>query len=406
MAKTSNWKQPYHQVKKFLAKVWYQVKPNLTTIAITGSYGKTNTATAITSTLSQKFATLQTDLNLDTVYNLPKTLLKIRPTHQKLVLELGVDHKGEMDSYLKLIQPKIAVITGINPTHSEPELLGSVETIVEEKGKLLEALPSDGWAVMNKDDEKVVKMAKKTKAKIIWYGLETKANYQAENIKVSFQKTEFVLKTGKEKISLKTGLIGRHFVAACLAAAIVGRISGLSWEEIKKGIAGLKPLKGRGSIETGPKGSILINDALRANPASTLAGLKLLAQLPTKGKRIAVLGEMGELGKSADKEHQQIGQEISKLKIDYLIGVGPLQKLTISAAKKGFWAKDVEEAAKILEKILKKGDLLYLKGSLLRHMERILLLLNDEKIGCRVTGCHFYRPCNTCPYKVTGLQSK
>jgi len=410
MAKASRWKQPFHFLRRKAAKLWLKFFPNLTIVGVTGSYGKTNTARAITQVLSEKFPTLQTDLNLDTVYNLPITILRLRPKHRALVLEYGVDHKNEMDYHLSLVRPQISVITGINPTHSDPELLGSLGGIIEEKSKLLRVLSKDGWAILNWDDKKVRKMRKATKAKIIRYGTSFECDYQAKDIKVDFSGTSFTLCSQKEKIKIKTGLVGRHFVLNCLAAAVVGKIKGLSWEEIKKGLAKLKPLIGRLSIEKGPRGSILLDDHLRANPASTLAGLQALVDLPTKGKRIAVLGEMGELGDSAKKEHQRVGRELAKLKkIDYLISLGPLQKLTAQAAIRAgmkkeqvFWVKDVSEAAEVLKKILQVGDLIYLKGSLLRHTERILLILKGKKVGCRFVSCHYYWQCQNCPCLLSG----
>jgi len=413
MAQTSWWKQPLHCLRRRVAKFWLRFFPNLTIIGITGSYGKTNTTRAITQVLSEKFPTLQTDLNLDTVYNLPITILKLRPKHRALVLEYGVDHKNEMDLHLSLVKPQIGVITGINPTHSDPELLGSLEGIIEEKSKLLRALPRqpEGWAILNWEDEKVRKMEGATKAKIIRYGMVPECDYWAKDIKVDFSGTSFTLCHQKEKIKIKTGLVGHHFVLNCLTAAVVGRIKGLNWEEIKRGLAKLKPLTGRLSVEKGPRGSVLLDDHLRANPASTLAGLQALVNLPTKGRRIAVLGEMGELGSSGKKEHQRIGRELAKLKkIDYLISVGPLQKLTAQEAikegmKKGqvFWVEDVSEAAEVLKKILRTGDLVYLKGSLLRHTERILLILEGEKVGCKLTSCHYYWQCQNCPYLLSGF---
>jgi len=415
MAQTSWWKRPFHLLRRKAARFWLKFFPNLTIVGVTGSYGKTNTTRAITQVLSEKFPTLQTDLNLDTVYNLPITILKLRPKHRALVLEYGVDHKNEMDFHLSLVKPQIGVITGINPTHSDPELLGSLEGIIEEKSKLLKALPPqpEGWAILNWDDKKVKKMEEATKAKIIRYGITPECDYWAKDIKVDFSGTSFTLYSQKEEIKIKTGLVGRHFVLNCLAAAAVGRIKGLSWEEIKRGLGKLKPLTGRLSVEKGPRGSILLDDHLRANPASTLAGLQALVDLPTKGRRIAVLGEMGELGSSAKKEHQRVGRELAKLKkIDYLISVGPLQKLTAQAAiKEGmkkeqvFWVKDVSEAAEVLKKILQVGDLIYLKGSLLRHTERILLILKGKKVGCKLTLCHYYWQCQNCPYLHSGPAS-
>lgn len=404
MCVSSSWKQRFHQVQRVLAKFWLKRFPKITIIGITGSYGKTNTTRAIAAVLGEKYPTLQTDLNLDTVHNLPITLLKLRPKHRKLVLEYGVDHKNEMDLHLSLVRPSIAVVTGINPTHSDPELLGSVEGIIKEKSKLISALPKNGWAILNWDDERVRSMVKATQAKVIRFGTTSDCDYWAEQIKVDFNGTSFVLHTGKSKQKITTGLVGQHFVHACLVAVVAGRLQGLSWREIKKGLAKLTPLPGRLSLEEGPRGSILLNDALRANPASTLAGLQTLVDLPTKGRKIAVLGEMGELGSLAKSEHERIGKKIANLKIDYLVSIGPLQKLTVKAAIKAgmkkeqvFWVSNVSEAAKILKKILKPDDLLYLKGSLLRHLERVILLLKAEKVGCKVISCHFYNQCQNCP---------
>ena len=414
MAKTEVWKQPFHQSRRFIAKLWLHFFPHLTIIGITGSYGKTNTTRAIAQVLSEKYKTLQTDLDLDTIYNLPITILKLRPWHQKLVLEMGVDHKNEMDFHLSLVKPSIAVVTGINPTHSEPELLGSLEGVIKEKRKLLQILPKDGLAILNWDDENVWKMARFTKAKVLKCGTSPKCDFWADKIKVDFSGTSFILHYENKKFAIKTGLVGRHFIHECLAAAAVGINQGLTWGQIKNGLSKLKPLAGRLSIEKGPKGTILINDVLRANPASTIAGLQTLVDLPTlraaQGRRIAVLGEMGELGELAQEEHRRVGKEVAGLKIDYLVSVGPLQKLTaVEAIKSGmkknqvFWVENVAQAARILERLLSVGDLFYLKGSLLRHMERILLILNGEEVGCKVTSCHFYHQCPSCPYLKMGL---
>ncbi|MFH1840789.1 MAG: UDP-N-acetylmuramoyl-tripeptide--D-alanyl-D-alanine ligase [Candidatus Shapirobacteria bacterium] len=398
-------KEIYRWGRRFLAKIWLKVHPSVFIIGVTGSYGKTNTTTAIATVLAQKFKTLQTDLNLDTIYNLPTTLLKLRG-QQKLVLEYGIDHRGEMDDHLFLVKPQMGVITGINPTHSDPELLGSLENIIKEKGKLIAVLGKDDYALLNYDDGKVRGMAKLTKARVVWYGQNLKCDYRAEKIKVGLKGTSFDLVNGEKKIRLKTGLVGRHFVYACLAAAAAGRLSGLSWQRIKKGLSRLKPLKGRLSVEKGPRGAILLNDSLRANPASTMAGLQVLTELKAKKRKIAVLGEMGELGEMKEAGHREVGRFAAKSKPDYLIGVGPLTKYILEEAKgvKSFWAKDVAAAAAALGRILAKEDMLYVKGSLLKHLERILLILKKQKVGCRVVSCHFYRHCATCSYLKSGLK--
>lgn len=405
-------KKIYHRIQRELAKLWLKIYPQITVIGITGSYGKTNTVRAISGVLSEKFKILQTDLNLDTNYNLPLTLLKIRPWHQKLVLEYGIDHLGEMEKHLNLVKPQIAVLTGINPTHSDKEHLGSLINIIKEKKKLLTALPLNGLAILNWEDINVRQILKEIKTSYCFFGFDKKkCDFWADEIKVDSDGTSFFLGYKNRKhIFVKTGLIGKHFIQLCLAAAAVGFNQGLTWEQIKKGLTKLKPLSGRLSLEEGPLGAILLNDSLRANPASTLAGLQTLADLPAKGKKIAVLGEMGELGESAEEEHRKIGQKAAELKIDYLLGVGPLQKLTTQQALKSgmkkeqvFWVANVNQAAGILKNLLKKGTLFYLKGSRLKHMERILLILKEKKVNCKVNSCHFYYPCQSCPYLLSGL---
>ena len=407
-------KNIFHFSRRFLAKIWLFLNLKITVIGVTGSYGKTNTSRAIAQVLQEKYQTLQTDLNLDTNYNLPITILKIKPFHQKLVLEYGVDHQGEMDFHLSLIKPQIVVLTGINPTHTDQEHLGSLQNLIKEKRKLLQALPKSGLAIINGNDPQARLMSQGTKAKTLFYGTNPKDDFWAKEIKVGFKGTNFLLvyQQGKEKKEIKiiTGLIGRHFIQACLAAVGVGLNQGLTIEQIQKALAKTKPLPGRLSIEKGPQKTILLNDSLRANPASTLAGLQTLADLPTKGRRIAVLGEMGELGDSAEKEHRLIGEKAVELKIDFLLGIGPLQRLAIEQAiksgmskEKTFWAKDVVQAAAFLKKILKPNDLFYLKGSRLRHLERILLLLDKKEVGCRVVSCHFYHHCRDCPFLKTGI---
>lgn len=397
-------KKIFHRTRRIIAKAWLKLNPQITVIGITGSYGKTNTARAINQVLSEKFKTIQTDLNLDTNYNLPITILKIRPWQQKAVLEYGVDHLNEMDFHLSLVKPQIAVLTGFNPTHSDEKHLGSLENIIKEKRKLLLSLPKNGLAILNGDDPLVRPMVQGLEARVVFYGTDKKKNdFWAEKVKVDFTGTSFLLGYKGKSIKMKTGLIGHHFVQNCLAAAVVGLNQGLSLSQIKQGLAKLKPLPGRLNIEKGSRGSILLNDSLRANPASTLAGLQTLADLPIKGRRVAVLGEMGELGQSAEKEHQRIGRKVAELKIDFFIGVGPLQRLATQQAlfsglkkEQVFWAKDVVEAARILKKILKKGDLFYLKGSLLKHMERIILFLQNKKVDCQLISCHNYHQCHLC----------
>ncbi len=398
----------FHYLQRLAAKIWRTFFPSLVVIGVTGSYGKTNTTRAIKFALGKNFSALTTDINLDTVFNLPLTLLKIRPQNKALVLEYGVDHRGEMETHLRLVKPQIGVLTGISPVHAEKELLGSLSGIMEEKGKLLESLPKTGWAVLNFANPHVRQMAKKTKAKILSYG-EKGSDFWLKNAQVGLEGTSFLIglrERGKEKeVKIKTKLIGRHFGEEVMAALAVARILGINEKKASRNIEKITPLPGRMSLEKGPKGTLVLNDFLRANPASTIAGLETLAEIPyQKGRKIAVLGEMGELGRYKEKEHQLIGKKLAILDINFFVGVGGLTYLIREEAIKNgfpaknvFWAKDVIEAAQILEKLLKKEDLWYLKGSRLRHLERILLILNNQRVDCRLISCHNYECCQQCP---------
>jgi len=375
----------YQNAKRILAKIWLLLHRNVDVIGVTGSYGKTSVTTAIASVLSRKFKVLQTDLNLDTRFNIPITILKLGD-QQKLVLEYGVDKPGEMDYHLFVAKPKIAVITGITPVHADSNHLGSLENIIKEKSKLAVAVPKNGWVIVNWEDQLSRGVANVAKGKVMFYGKNRhKCDLWASHVKVDFKGTTFKLNFQGQSHNVKIPLVGRHHVFTALAAATVGLLSGLKWREIYSGLSLLKPLDGRGNIDPGPKETIILNDSRRANPASTIAGLQTLSDLPAK-RKIAVLGEMGELGKYEEEGHRGIGQKAAETKPDYLICVGPATKYIVEEAKKGIkkdrviWAKDVFEAAGVLAGILQRGDLWYLKGSLLKHLERIPLILDGKDV--------------------------
>jgi len=391
-------KEYFHFLRRKLAKLWLNINLQLTVVGVTGSYGKTSTVRAIAEVLRTKYSVNQTDLNLDTIYNLPLTVLKTKIWNEILVLEYGVDHLGEMDEHLSLVKPKIAVLTGITPVHADKEHLGSLENIIKEKRKLIDSLPEDGLAVFNWDDEEVRKIGREYQGRKIFYGTEKGADIRADKIKISLRGTEFEIR----EVNIKTGLLGYPAVYSCLAAWAVGKELKVEEDKVLKKLKLLKPLKGRFSLEPGPLRTTLVNDSLRANLASSISGLRSLADFP--GRKVVVLGEMGEVGSDEEKVHREVGKEVARLKLDILVGVGPLTKFIVEEARvcgmdnsQVFWAKDVSEAASILKKIIKEGDLLYLKASLLRHLERVVLMLKGKKVCCRQVVCHHYQPCTTCP---------
>lgn len=385
----------FHTSRRILAKLWLQSHSKTTVIGVTGSYGKTNTVVAIDAVLSQKYKTLTTDINLDTIYNIPITILKLT-NQEKIILEYGVDKTGEMNRHLFLAKPTIAIVTGISPVHSDKSHLGSLENIIKEKTKLVQAIPKDGFAILNYDVLEVRNMKSKCLGQTIFYGLDKeKCALWANRVKLGLAGLEFNLHYKDQMVKVKTALIGKQFVYNCLAAAAAGILSDIPLSLIARGLEGLKPLPGRMSLEQGPKDTILLNDSRRANPASTIAGLKSLKDLPSK-RKIAVIGEMGELGEWEEKGHRDVGREVGLLKPAYLICVGPLTKYIAQEAEKSMrknsviYVSDVFEAAGVLAGILRKGDLIYLKGSLLKHLERIPLIIEGVKVDSDQIASHRY----------------
>jgi len=397
-------KKYYHRTKRFLAKNWLSLwSPKQ--IAITGSQGKTNVTHMLEQVLSQFGSTVRTDLTLDTTYNVPITALKVLPWTKYLLWELGIDHPGEMAHHLEIAHPQIACITGISPVHTDKEHMGSLERLIQEKRKLIEILPETGTAVLNHDDAYVQQMASHTKAPVKWYGSTQDCDIFVDpnSIIVSLKGTSADFSIKGKTHRMATGLIGIQHVETIMASYLLAQsaIQSDILDVFCTSVAKIMPLRGRMNVEEGPMDSQLLNDSLRANPQSTDAGLKTLDMIAySNGKKIAVIGEMGELA-NPEMEHKKTGKLIAKLNIDFVIGIGPLRKYTIDEAilhgfpkEKTAYASDVFQAAELLKSVLQPGDLWYLKGSLLRNYKRIVQLLNNEEVCCDQLMC----PYDHCEY--------
>jgi UDP-N-acetylmuramoyl-tripeptide--D-alanyl-D-alanine ligase len=395
-----------------MAKQKIRSKKNLKIIGIVGSFGKTSTTNAIHHILpkSQK-----TDTNLDTVFNLPLTLNKLKKSTRYLVLEMGVDHKNEMDFHLDLVKPNIIVFTGITPVHSDKEHMGSLKSIKQEKGKAAKALLPTDVLIYNFDDKNVREIAVKTKAQKISYSKSIKqADIYLEKHRVSPKGTSYLIKSNlnNKSYQLKTKLIGKFFADSLMAAIAVMENQNLSLPNNLKKLEKLKPLKGRMSLESFYNHSTLLNDRLRANPASVKAGLETVSDLSKYYKRtIIVLGEMGELGNRTVSEHKKIGKLINEQKFDYVVGVGPntryiLNNITDHNIKTKYSDNPIQ-AANYLKTIgIKSKDLIYLKASLLRHLERVEMVLSGKKVNCDILSCPLYNNCEDCAYLLTKYPAK
>jgi len=396
-------KKIWHKIERIAAKTYLRFYPKIIIIGITGSVGKTTTKEAIAQVLSEKFRVVKTQANIDPVFNIPRTILKLRPGDEKLVLEMGVEYPGEMDSYLSLVRPHIGVVTKIAWTHTE--FFGDIKGVAEEKGKLLEALPASGWQVLNWDDEEVRKLTKKSQAQVFFYGTdESNCHLIAQDISTSKNGVSFLLKQAIKggAVRINFPILGRHNVYCALAAASVGLLCGIKLEGIKRELEKLEPQPSRLNIVFGSSGSTIIDDSYNASPVGAVAAIETLKEYPGR-RKIAVLGEMKELGSHSEMGHRQVGKTLVVAKIDYLVSFGELTKFVVDEAiKQGmkkdhiFQVKTMKEVIKVLKKIIRPGDVILLKGSRFSHMERVILGIEGKEINCDLVTCREYKPCSLC----------
>lgn len=425
-------KNIYHYFQRLAAKYYLKLFTKVEIIGVTGSVGKTTTKEMIALILSEKFKVLVTIANIDPIYNIPLTIFKLKPGVQKLIVELSVDHFGDMDKYFAMVKPIIGVFTPIDYTHTE--FLKDLDGVISEKGKLAEVLPKDGWLVLNKDDINHQKIMTRTKAKIYYYGEDTnpiilriaknllektlkpflgqenKENDSTPDLLATKIKSDSLNGVSFELIDQKTKeseiinlkLLGRQNVTCALAAASVGRIYNLSLKQIKTGLEKVKPIEARMNLIKLSNGSYLINDAYNASPLAVKSALETVNQLKITGQRIAVLGEMKELGDYSQKGHEEVAKAVAANNFQTLIVFGELTKYMVEIVKKlkpeitVYQPKTMKEILEQLKKITKEGDIILLKGSKFTHMERIVLGLQGRKISCNQLTCKKYINCREC----------
>ncbi|RLC81234.1 MAG: UDP-N-acetylmuramoylalanyl-D-glutamyl-2, 6-diaminopimelate--D-alanyl-D-alanine ligase, partial [Chloroflexi bacterium] len=274
------------------AAAYWRRQHEVRVIGVTGSVGKTTTKELIASVLSVGYRTLKSYGNYNNEIGLPLTLLHLGPEYERVVLEMGMYALGEIAQLAEISLPVVGVVTNVGPVHLER--LGTLERIAQAKAELVEAIPPEGIAVLNYDDERVRAMKDKTRGRVFYYGLSPEADLWADEIRSEgLSGVRFRFHYEGETIHARIPLLGRHSVLAALAAAAVGLIEGLSWGEI---IAGLRDVSAQVRLVAVPgyNGSTILDDTYNASPASTIAALNLLEELP--GRHIAVLGDMLELG--------------------------------------------------------------------------------------------------------------
>ncbi len=365
-----------------LATSW-RARHHVTVVGITGSVGKTSSKELIAAVLRQRYPTLWTPGNYNNEIGLPLSLLQLNQDHRYAVLEMGFYVEGDIAQLCRMAQPHIGVITNIGPIHLERA--GSMEAIFRGKSELIQALPADGWAVLNWDDPWVRQMAEISPAPVFTYGLTPEADLWADAIEsyglAGIRFRFHHRRDGREETYyVQLPLLGRHSVHTALRAAAVGLLAGLPWEEI---IRGLKDINAQLRIEIVPgyHGSTLIDDTYNASPPSTLAALNLLAEM--EGRRVAILGDMLELGTEEEKGHRLVGARAAET-TQLLITVGTRARwIAEEAQRQGMPASAVypldnaEQAIALARTLLQPGDFVLIKGSRAMHMDAIVAALTS-----------------------------
>ena len=378
------YKKPIHLLRIYLAKQYAKLYPKDMFVGITGSVGKTTCVQAAAAVLSQKYKTLSTKPNLDPVLNIPSTLLRLNPGVQKVILEMGVEYKGEMDFYLSLIRPKTAIVTKISYAHSE--YLGGLSEILQEKGKLIEQLGEDGVAILNYDDANCKKLAPSCKGSVIYYGTDPKNCFiWAGNIRIENWQTIFELNLGVERVKVSYKLLGTHQVYPSLAAAALGVVCNIPLTKIKLALEGIEPSEHRLQVLPGPNGSIVLDDSYNSSPAAVDAAIDTLGEVPAR-RRVIVLGEMRQLGEYSESLHRSVAQRIYKEKLDFVfLGTGEAQIIADELKSLGFWEERLEanlsagQLVSRLYKTLEKGDVCLIKGSRAVRLDEVVKRITKTK---------------------------
>ncbi|HMM20352.1 MAG TPA: UDP-N-acetylmuramoyl-tripeptide--D-alanyl-D-alanine ligase [Selenomonadales bacterium] len=344
-------------------------------VAITGSNGKTTTKDMIAAVLSSRLKVLKTQANYNNDVGLPLTLLNLNRQHQAAVVEMGMRAQGEIRRLAEVALPTMAVITNVGETHME--ILGSLENIAAAKGELVEAVGKDGLVVLNADNPLVRAMAKRTSARVTFFGFARDASVRAENLVVSERQIAFDCVSPQGVFPVAVPAPGKHNAYNALAAVAVGLEMGLTPAEINAGMGTFLPSGMRLNVEIFGDYTV-INDAYNASPMSMAAAAEALASI-AKGRKVAVLGDMLELGDVAVEAHRRVGKKLAEEGIQVVVTVGELARHIAKAALDSGVDVTVacqthDEAQEALRKLMRPGDTILIKGSRGMKMETVLTL--------------------------------
>ena len=351
----------------------YRRSLSLKVVAITGSNGKTSTKDFAAAVLARRFQVTKTEGNFNNHVGLPRTILEATSRDEVAVWEIGMNHPGEVAALARLAMPDVAIITNIGVAHIE--FMESREAIAAEKGALAEAVGAKGTVILNADDPFTESMAKRTRGKVLLAGT-TAGTIRASEITQSESGTDFTIMEGAHRCRAQLPVPGLHMVQNALLAVAAGRVFGLSLEDCAAGLVAAPLTKARLQIKE-IQGVRFLDDSYNANPDSMKAALRTLVELDADGKRVAVLGEMRELGSESEHSHREVGETAAALKVDHLITIGNVAATIAQAAEhagleKSVAVRSTSEAADLLSKIAAPGDLVLIKGSRAARTEEVI----------------------------------
>ena len=353
-------------------------------VCITGSAGKTTTKEMTAALLGTRGPVLKTEGNLNNQYGLPLMLLRLGPEHTAAVLELGMSAAGELRGLSAIARPDVAVITLVAAVHLE--FFESVEAIAAAKAEILEGLAEGGAAVLNGDDPRVKRIGEAHRARggrVVWFGHDRAFDVSAEGWKGTVHGMRFTLRIGDRAEDVALPMAGPHFLTNFLAAAAVAHRLGLGIETIATAATTLRPAKSRGEVVSLAQGITLIDDCYNSNPTAVEAAVTALG-LAARGRRVAFLGDMLELGPTGPDLHRQTGEKVGG-RLDLVVAVGPLAEGFLEGARRAgippaalLSFSDSSAAAAAAADLLRPGDAVLVKGSHGVHMETIVEALRTR----------------------------
>jgi UDP-N-acetylmuramoyl-tripeptide--D-alanyl-D-alanine ligase len=357
----------------------YRKHFDLSAVAIAGSNGKTSTKELLASVLRQKLEIVSSAASFNNDLGVPLTIFKIERHHQAGVFEVGTNHPGELRPLIEMIQPTAGIMTSIGREHLE--FFGNIEGVLEEEGALAELLPASGFLVVNGEGYGAARLARRTRARVIRIGTGPRCDWRISDVGLGESGSRFRIETNDPEFcgEYQTKLLGAHQVVNATYAAVVGKELGLGRAEIQRGLASCSGAKMRLQLKH-IDDFVLLDDAYNANADSMQAALDTLEKFPCKGRRIAVLGEMAELGEASLAAHQEIGRRAG-VGIDCLVAVGRNSDVMAAAARSA-GMRDVidlpeaERAGAVVTELVRPGDVVLVKASRSARLERVVEFLS------------------------------